>query len=309
MLSRRPQLIGAFEAGDPQSGYYNDLTDKALEQGTPQQATATLDSMTKERRLSNAVSIAQLGLGAWQLSSEEPEWLPVVERASNWIVSQLDEEGRLAYLFAMPHTYDLDPPWYSAMAQGEAVSLLVRAAAALERPELLESAAKAARSLIDESSGLVARTPEGPVLQEYPTTPPAHALNGWIFALWGLYDVGLALATDPDGANRSAAAQAASGFAEGVDALTARLTLYDAGCNWSRYDLFPRRMPHAASPFYHRLHIEQLRATARLRPEHSELTEVADRWDLGARSVVGRGYGLSLKIAFRIVRPRKSPGA
>ena len=29
-----------------------------------------------------------------------------------------------------------------------------------------------------------------PVPEEYPTDPPSFVLNGGIFALWGLYDVG-----------------------------------------------------------------------------------------------------------------------
>jgi hypothetical protein len=297
--------MGVFEPGDPQRGYYNDLTEKALDQGTPEKASVLLDSMTSDRRLANAVSIAQLGLGAWQVSADEPGWLRVVEQASEWVVNQLDEEGLLAYLFAMPHTYELEPPWFSAMAQGEAASLLVRAAVALGRPDLRAPAAAAVRSLLDERSGLVAQTPEGPVLQEYPTVPPAHALNGWIFALWGLYDVGIGLTEGPGGAGSAVSGRASDAFASGVAALAARLPLYDAGLGWSRYDLFPRRLPHAASPFYHRLHIEQLRATALLCPARPELTAVADRWEAGLRRRATRAYGVSLKVAFRVLQPRR----
>ena len=117
----------------------------------------------------------------------------------------MDERGLLAYRFPMPHTFALEPPWHSALAQGEAVSFLLRAAQVLERPELVELAERAAESLLDPGSALVATTSEGPVLQEYPTDPPAHVLNGWLFALWGLYD----LAHHP-GAESATAARAAA---------------------------------------------------------------------------------------------------
>ena len=38
-------------------------------------------------------------------------------------------------------------------------------------------------------------------------------------------------------------------------------THYWTGNGWSRYDLYPHPLTNVASPFYHRLHIEQLRAT------------------------------------------------
>ena len=38
--------------------------------------------------------------------------------------------------------------------------------------------------------GVQARLGDGPWPEEYPTDPPSYVLNGGIFALWGLYDVG-----------------------------------------------------------------------------------------------------------------------
>lgn len=304
-LSPTPQLIGIFVAGDVESGFYSDLRHKALEHRSPHAASAALASMTAVRRTANPVSVAQLGIGAWQLSSTDRAWLPVVADASRWIAAELDAKGRIAYLFPMPHTFDLRPPWYSAMAQGEAASLLLRAGLALGMPALVQSAVHAVRSLIDGGDGLVTQTPEGPVLEEYPTTPPSSVLNGWISGLWGLYDVGL---VDP-GANAEAAGRAGAlareAFAAGCGALAARLHLYEAGLNWSRYDVFPHRIANVASPFYHRLHVEQLRAMARLRPDLQTFGAVAERWAAGARSPVSRAYGLTRKVAFRALSPRR----
>jgi heparosan-N-sulfate-glucuronate 5-epimerase len=305
LVARTPQLIGTFEPGDPHSGFYNDLRGIALEHGSPERGLEALEAMTRERRLANPVSIAQLGLGAWQLAPSGPEWLPLVTAASDWLVSELDAEGRVPYLFAIPHTYRLDPPWHSAMAQGETASLLVRASRTLGRADLGDGAARAVRSLLDEGLGLVAVMPEGPVLQEYPTDPPAHVLNGWIFALWGLYDVSSASAGAPSNSRDSVAIAAAAAFELGARALAARLPLYDAGLNWSRYDLFPHRIVHVASPFYHRLHIEQLRAMARLCPELPGFEVLTARWEAGARNPLSRVYGLARKVAFRTLEPRR----
>jgi heparosan-N-sulfate-glucuronate 5-epimerase len=270
----------------------------AGDHGSPADAVAAFRSMTAERRLVHPISVAQLGLGGWQLAAADARWLELVTATVDWILGESDAEGRIAFEFAYPHTFDLPPPWYSAMAQGEAASLLVRAAVALERPELTAAAERTASSLLDGSSPVIAVTPEGVVLQEYPTDPPSHVLNGWIFALWGLYDVALA------GGAASAAARA--GFADGVTTLIARLPLYEAGWKgaWSRYDLFPHRIVHVTSPFYHRLHVEQLRALHQLQGEPL-LSETADRWERGLDQPLIRAQALSRKVAFRVLNPRR----
>jgi len=146
-----------------------------------------------------------------------------------------------------------------------------------------------------EVRGLVAMTAEGAVLQEYPSDPPAHVLNGWIWALWGLYDLG---------AYGEGDAHASAAFERGVDTLVARLPLYETGKGWSRYDLFPHPLTNVASPFYHRLHIEQLRALAQLAPRR-ELNEFADRWEAGLDSSLARATAVARKVGFRLVRPRR----
>jgi hypothetical protein len=304
-LERPPQLMSRFTPGDPESGFYNDLREKAAEHGTPDGALAAAASLTADRRLANPVSIAQLGLGAWQLALGDERWLAPVDRTAAWISSELDDRGLLACLFEMPHTFRLEPPWSSAMAQGEATSLLVRAASALDWPEYLDAAARAVEPLLRVGSVLVSETPEGPVLQEYPTVPPAHVLNGWIWALWGLYDAGIALADRGESLQR-VAADARSAFDAGCRTLAARLPLYDVGRGWSRYDLLPRRIPNVASPFYHRLHVEQLRALALLAPGIPAFSDVSARWSASLSSTAARMQALSLKALFRVAEPRRS---
>lgn len=294
MVFRARQRRGTFTPGDPHSGYYNDLTIKALDAGSPAAGVELAHTLTAVRERANPVTVAQLGLGAWQLSSDDARWLDTVDAVAAWLRSATDSTGAVTYRFSMPHTYPLRAPWCSAMAQGEIASLLVRAAASLARPELLEDARRAVSPLLDPSSAVVAHTTSGPALQEYPTDPPAHVLNGWIFALWGLYDVALA-AGDAD---------ARAGFDAGVAALGARLPLYDTPWGWSRYDLFPHRIVHVTSPFYHALHVDQLDALALLAPR-DELVRAADRWRSALRNPAALALAVGRKVAFRALEPRR----
>jgi heparosan-N-sulfate-glucuronate 5-epimerase len=297
-LNRPPQLQAPFVAGDPASGYYNDLRVE-LPTDDPVEALRLLRVFVADRKRANHVTIAQLALGAWQMRSEDDAWLPVFAEAAEWLAGALDDAGGLQYLFAMPHTFEISPPWYSAMAQGEAASVLVRAAVTLGDPAFADAAKRAIQPLLSEDSPIVVSTPEGPVLQEYPTQPPSHVLNGWMFALWGLYDV--AKLAEQAG---SEAPDAQRAFLDGTNALVRRVDLYDAGLGWSRYDLYPHRLTHVASPFYHRLHVALLNATADLTGEEA-LRRKAAEWDASARRLSLRTAAVARKVAFRCVYPRR----
>lgn len=298
-LKRAPQLRSPFEPGNPLSGYYNDLT-LEVRAASPIDGAERLRKLIAEPRV-NFTSVAQLGIGAWQLAKSEPTWLKVTSAAAHWLAGQLDDSGQLVVPWAMSHTYELEPPWISAMTQGEAVSLFLRAAPEDDSPhELFSATARAVIPLLDPSP-VITQTPEGPVLQEYPTNPPAHVLNGWIFGLWGLYD--LSTMGETEFISADLARRTASAFEEGVSALATRLPRYDAW-GWSRYDLFPHPIVHVASPFYHRLHIEQLLATNELAPD-PRLQEMATRWERSSRSPVAQAAAVSRKVAFRMIRPRR----
>jgi heparosan-N-sulfate-glucuronate 5-epimerase len=212
----------------------------------------------------------------------------------------MDNEGLIACRFPMPHTFPLAAPWHSSLAQGEAASLLVRAATALGRLDLADLAVRAVSSLIESDSGLIAVTPDGPVLQEYPSTPPAHVLNGWITSLWGLYDVAFPAGGGEPTAARAAAAEA---FEAGVATLAARLDLYRTPIGWSRYDLYPHPLTNVASPFYHRLHVGHLRRLNALAP-HELFTQTADDWERSGSNAALQSFAVSRKVLFRFVRPR-----
>ena len=152
------------------------------------------------------------------------------------------------------------------MAQGEAASLLVRIYLETGDERFAVSARRALLPLCVDSleGGVRAALGKGSFPEEYPTQPPSCVLNGGIFALWGLYDVGVAL----DHASARVA------FRQAVDTLAENLYRWDVGY-WSRYDLFPHATTNIASSFYHDLHINQLRAMHRL-VARRQLAETAE---------------------------------
>jgi hypothetical protein len=298
-LVKPRQLAGTFVPGDPHSGYYNDLrVHVAAHTDGPGPAAAlrAFEWLTRDRTRVHPVAVVQIGIGAWMQLDVDTRWREVVARTADWTVREMDADGLIPILWRYPHTFPLDPPWYSALSQGEAASFLVRASRTLEEPELEAVAARAATSLIDSRLGLVAATPEGPVLQEYPTDPPSHVLNGWIFALWGLYDLSVSL--ERPGPYEEA-------FAAGVETLCARLPLYVIARNWSKYDLFPHPVANIASPFYHRLHIELLTAMDAL-AHRDAFVRYRAKWAAGADDAADQAVALARKVMFRIARPRSA---
>jgi heparosan-N-sulfate-glucuronate 5-epimerase len=188
----------------------------------------------------------------------------------------------------------------SAMSQGQAMSVLVRAHH-LTRDQRYLDAALACVGVFErtiEDEGVSTRWSSGGLWFEEDTRQPArHILNGMIFALWGLEDA--AHATASSAADRL--------YRSGLDTLRERLTNYDSG-SWSLYDRPDRGRPYIASMRYHELHIAQLQALATVKGEEL-FDQVAERFARYARSMPLRlraGMGLAigkLRRDFRHTNP------
>ncbi|MCZ4496729.1 MAG: D-glucuronyl C5-epimerase domain protein [Thermoleophilia bacterium] len=298
------QPMADFGPGAVHSGYHMDLRGKAASYGPPEHADAWLDLLVARRERVMPVTVLQLGLGAWQRSIDalDPDragWAAIARRVADWAAVDLDGHGCFLHYAAMPHTYEIDAGWHSAMAQGLGVSLFVR-------HDMNEDAARAARALLDPSLGLIADTATGPVLQEYPADPFPHVLNGWIWALLGLSDLAIAPGELEEGMRE----QASEAFAAGVASLAASLPEYETGRGWSTYDRYPHPIANVASPFYHRLHVEMLRALDRVAPvdlsgASDVLTTTSARWEAALGRPSTRLTAVARKVGFRIVKPRR----
>ncbi|MEP6919120.1 MAG: D-glucuronyl C5-epimerase family protein, partial [Acidobacteriota bacterium] len=159
--------------------------------------------------------------------------------------------------FDWPYRQTLRAPWYSGLAQGNGLSMLVRAARHSDNSSFGAAAHQAFESMrLDVSQGgVIVTEPNGNVwIEEYMVDPPSHILNGYIWALWGVYDY----------AKWCGDAAAWSLWHRCVPTLLARIDAYDTGW-WSLYELpVTGATPMLASRYYHTLHITQLHVMHRL---------------------------------------------
>ncbi len=293
--SRRLRLsVGTRFDRSERPGYYIDLTSKATQAGAWESPWWLKDGM-------GHVPLAQLGLGHFEryAATNDEEQLAFARMAGDHLLATQVQEpgshlGGWRHTFPYVHRAPLQPPWLSAMAQGEAASLLIRLAVETGEGRYAEAALLALQPLrIPVAAGGVLGDLDGmPFPEEYPTAPQSHVLNGAIFALWGVRDVALTTA-DAD-------AEALHG--DVLATLTATCSRWDTG-RWSRYDLFPEPPLNISSSFYHHLHISQLKALHLLygAPEFGAL---AGRFEAYETSPLLRGIAFTRKVSYRIAIPR-----
>lgn len=274
-------------------GYYIDLRAKAESLRWPPEWWFRYE----EQRY---IAVSQFGLGCYErfLAGEGEDWLTAGRRTADYLVDQQhvggNRDGSWLHLWTYPHTYSVRPPWVSGMAQGQAASLLVRLYLETGSERYAVAARRALRPLELPSTADGARRDlgGGPFLEETPSDPPSFILNGAMFSLWGCLDVGIGLG---DG-------NALRLFEDGASTLAANLYRWDTGW-WSRYDLHPHPVINLANPFYHRLHIDQLRAMHLVTGE-PRFDATAERFERYAASRTKRVRAYAGKVRFRVRSPR-----
>jgi heparosan-N-sulfate-glucuronate 5-epimerase len=245
----------------------------------------------------NPIAIAQWGLGNYNLfcqcqsTSRKKKFLA----ASDWLRANLELNSPGSWVwnhhFDWEYRSSLQAPWCSALAQGQGISLLVRAYRETGAGAYLEAAERAFGSFLKSTGegGVTFTDARGNLwFEEYVVSPPTHILNGFIWAAWGVYDYFLA--------TQSSAAREL--FAKAVRTLRENLDRYDLGF-WSLYEQSGTLLPMIASPFYHRLHVVQLRVMHRLTGEDT-FARFAGKWEAYARSRAKRTRALCYKSAFKL---------
>lgn len=269
-------------------GYYCDFRHKALHSADGMPANTFAEEPPW------VIPVAQTALGYWELrldgESVEGEFL----RLADWLLENAVTTGTGGLVWRIGvevPKYGLKPGWVSAMGQSQAISVLLRAEALSGRAEYLETARSASSALYREvgSGGTQARVAGVPVLEEYPTERASAVLNGWIFSLFGLYELGLA-------ADDAAASELFERSASGLIELLPR---YDIGW-WSLYSLYDHGRPDLAKPFYQRLHPVLLEALDLIHPAPA-LRDYALRWR-GQYTRMGIARASLDKLAFRLRR-------
>lgn len=179
--------------------------------------------------------------------------------ASRWLLRNQDERGGWPIMVTRKlgeGFKSLDPGWYSAMAQGQAMSTLVRAYLLTKDPAFLGAALRATApyKLPAERRGVKAVfMGRHDWYEEYPTSPSSFVLNGFMYSLIGLYDL-------KETAGEKLGEEARLLYERGMESLKAMLPLYDTGSG-TVYDLRHFTLgaaPNLARWDYHTTHINQL---------------------------------------------------
>jgi len=246
----------------------------------------------------NPIAIAQYGLGNYNLfrRSRDPERRRKYLLAAEWLAANLEQNS--TGLWVWNHHFDweyrtlLRAPWPSGLAQGQGISLLLRAHKETSDPGYMQAAQRAFIALQKTASqgGVMFVDEHGHRwFEEYKVDPPTHILNGFIWATWGVYDYWLA--------TRDARVQ--QDFLDAIETLTQHLSDYDTGF-WSLYEQSGTRLKMLASPFYHRLHIAQLQVLHQL-TGNQIFARYAELWESYQRNPGNRARALLYKTVFKLL--------
>ena len=206
----------------------------------------------------NPNAVAQLALGYYDKMISGYDYINEFLKQSIYFL----KHGRLVndnillweYNFPFEMRNYLNSPWRSALAQGQGISVCLRAYQLTKDERYLNLANKAFKSfyyLAREHPGGVLDNWDGHTwLEEYIVTPPNHVLNGFIWALWGVRDYAVFF-------NHEYAWEL---WDSCVKALKDNLHQYDIGF-WSCYDIKSGSQPiMPCSIYYQKLHVLQMKA-------------------------------------------------
>ena len=272
-----PLKTNYVEDYDAIGRYYMNFEDKTGYKGPfDSEGIPVLDYKSNVGLQYNPNAIAQYALGHYDLflNTDEIKHREIFLKQANWLVTNIrmvnGEVGLWEYNFDFEYHKGLKAPWRSALAQGQGISVLVRAYSLTKTRIYLDTAAKAFRAFereITEPGGVSYKDKDGNIwFEELIFNPPTHVLNGFIWAMWGVYDFFLATKN----------IRALQLFNAAVRTLEDNLHRYDTG-NWSLYHLLSTKMKMIASPYYQRLHIIQLNAMHQL-TQKEIFKQYAEKW-------------------------------
>jgi D-glucuronyl C5-epimerase C-terminus len=274
---RRPySLHGLSEPGagpyyvewDPGEGVYGEDW-----HGAPRDGEDVL--LSAPARAYHPIRIAQFALhrfDLWYFTRDSTARADFLAQA-RWLRDKQQSDGvRGLYRFDFPwRKYGAAAGWCSAMAQGEAISVLLRADAAAPWSGYGDAAVRAAEPFFSDiaDGGVVWRSGRDVFFEEIANEHAAHVLNGCIFALWGVWELW----------KRSGDDRLAPVVESCVDTLRRWVSRFDTGW-WTRYSLMltAGHKAHVATLKYHQFHIAQMHVLAQMFGE-PQFEEAARRWE------------------------------
>ena len=257
-ISHVNQGVGTCYSKTEVAGYYNDLTEKVTKDD-PDILVPKYHVDTGEE-IYFSIGIFQYGLAAYDLflNTHNEIYKNKLIACAKWAVENQQEDGGWDTF-----TYENPEHPYSSMAQGEGISMLIRAHIATRDERYLQAAHKAKDFMIKPISEGGTTNYSGDDVYLYECTHDPLILNGWIFSLWGLYDYCKYI--DDNDVEKVLTAT--------LNSLKKKLPEFDIKY-WSKYEDGKR----ICSPFYHKLHIAQLTVMHDLFGEQI-YKDYADRWE------------------------------
>lgn len=256
-ISHVNQGVGELYSPNEILGYYNDLTEKVT-RDDPNILVPKYYVDTGEE-LYFSIGIFQYGLAAYDLflKTKDEVYKKKLLACAEWALENQQDDGSwVTFLYEHP-THP-----YSSMAQGEACSMLLRAMKVENNNKYYDAAKKAIDFMLLPLNKGGTTIYDGDDIYLYEYTEEPLVLNGWIFSYWGLRDFSII--------SRNKEIEKITDAT--LKTIIKTLPQYDLKY-WSRYDITRR----IASPFYHRLHIAQLKAMYDLTGE-TQFKNYADKW-------------------------------
>lgn len=257
-ISHVNQGVGTCYSKDKVAGYYNDLTEKVT-RDAPSILVPKYHVDTGEE-IFFSIGIFQYGLGAYDLflNTKDEVYRKKLIACADWAVDNQQDDGSW-----VTFAYENPEHPYSSMAQGEGISMLIRAHIETQDDKYLSAIHKAKDFMLKPISndGTIKYSDTDVYL--YECTHEPLILNGWIFSLWGFYDYSKYL-------NDSEVQDVLNAT---LTSLKKKLPEFDIKY-WSKYEDGKR----ICSPFYHKLHIAQLRVMYDLFGDPI-YKEYADKWE------------------------------
>ena len=245
----------------------------------------------------NPIAVSQWGLGnynLWKDTNDEIYFNKFILSA-DWLVQNIKKNDKGLYVWM--HYFDfeyrdiLKSPWYSGLAQGQGISLLVRSYKETNNiiyKNIIEKVIDTFNYNIEEGGVNYQDSSGYNWIEEYIVFPPTHILNGFIWGLWGLYDYAIFFNNK----------QVLEKFNDYNHTIKNNLQIFDLKY-WSKYEQSGTFLPMIASEFYHRLHIVQLKIMFIITKDEI-YKKYYKKWDLYLKNISYKYLSKLHKIIFKV---------
>jgi hypothetical protein len=206
----------------------------------------------------NITGMCEYAFALAELDREDEQHI-IVDFIEQHIHTEKHEETVFSY-WDLGFSFDANCYFVDGMGQGQMLSLLTRYSINFpnqSRSELIQKISNSYLIDLEHAKGFVLSKEDDVIFEEYSRPLPCkHVLNGWIYAITGLYDY-ILFAEITKLRDESLEAKKKL-LAKSLDTLARHLPNYDLGY-WSTYQQ-PPSASNITSMHYQVIHIAQLRA-------------------------------------------------